>query len=306
MTAADGPSAAPPPGTAAAGAAPAAPAAPAFEVRDVEALEHFHQIEEVQREAWGFADKEIVPQSVLLAIRNAGGLVLGAFEPGGRLDGFAFSFLAERGGERFHHSHMAAVRPGCKGSGMAFALKQAQRSRVLELGIDLVTWTYDPIEARNGAFNVRKLGVTAHRYLDDIYGLSSGFIHGGMATDRVAVRWELRSPRAVERAEAGLAPTAPPPDGVPCANETRRDEAGRRVPVAWAWDSVEERVLVEIPSDIQALKREARLSAKAWRLHIREGLGRLLGEGYRIDDFHARDGDPGEGRRPFYLLRRAG
>ena len=285
---------------------PIAPAgtALAFEVCDVEALGDYIQVEDVQREAWGFADKEIVPQSILLAIRNAGGIVIGAFEPCGRLGGFAFSFAAERDGERFHHSHMAAVRPRCSGKGMAFALKQEQRRRVLELGFDRITWTFDPIEARNAAFNLRKLGVIAHSYLDDIYGLSSGFIHGGMATDRIAVRWLLNSDRARERAEHGPPPATPPPEGVPCINETQRNEAGRRVPVAWAWDSVEETVLVEIPSDIQALKREARLSAKSWRRHIREGLGRLMGEGYEIVDLFDSPAEGAEERRPFYLLQR--
>ena len=62
-----------------------------FEIREVEDLEGLLAIEEIQRQGWGFADKEIVPESVLVAIQRAGGLILGAILPGGEMGGFVFS-----------------------------------------------------------------------------------------------------------------------------------------------------------------------------------------------------------------------
>ena len=266
----------------------------------METLDEFFAIEEIQRDAWGFADKEIVPQSILVAIRNAGGLVLGGFLPDGEMGGFAFSFLAGKERDLHHHSHMAAVKGRLRGSGLALAVKRAQRRRVLDLDLDRITWTYDPLEARNGAFNVRKLGAVAHRYIEDIYGLSSGFIHGGLPTDRVGVTWDLKSPEAIRLAQGRPPATLPPPEEAGRANRTEADGVGPRRPVAWQWDGLGPEVLVEIPRDIQALKGEARGTARSWRLHIREGLPRLFDEGYRIRGFHY---DEGEGR-PFYLLCR--
>ena len=272
-----------------------------FKIREVASLEEFIAIEEIQREAWGFADKEIVPESILVAIQKAGGLVLGAFSPAGRMEGFVFSVPGLKEGRAFHHSHMAAVRPPLQGSGIALALKREQRKRVLEMGLDRILWTFDPIEARNGSFNFRKLGVVAHRYIENLYGLSSGFIHGGLPTDRVEVVWDLNSERTLERAGGDPPPSTPPPEGLPRLNRTERDPSGRRAPVSWGWEGSSPAVLIEIPADIRALKETARPIARRWRMHIREGLGALLGEGYRIEGFHLLRG---EDPRPFYLLRK--
>ena len=270
-----------------------------FEVREVKTLDEFFAIEEIQRDAWGFADKELVPQSILLAIGNASGLVLGGFLPDGTMGGFAFSFLAGQEGEYHHHSHMSAVLRRHRGTGLALAIKREQRIQVLGRGLDRITWTYDPIEARNAAFNMRKLGVVADRYLEDVYGLSSGPVHGGLPTDRIAVTWNLKSAKVRRLAGDDPAPAEPPPEDARAFNRTEVDDDGRRKPTAWEWDAAETPALVEIPSDIQALKLEARPLAKAWRMHIREGLGRLFEEGYRINGFHLTDDAE---RRAFYRL----
>ena len=272
-----------------------------FEIRDVTTLEEFLAVEEIQRDAWGFADKEIVPQNVLLAIRSAGGLVLGAFLPEGEMGGFVFSIPGQKDGKNFHHSHMAAVRRHSRGSGIALALKREQRRRVLALGLDRIRWTYDPLEARNASFNCRKLGVVADRYVEDIYGLSSGFIHGGLPTDRVAVTWELDSPMVKALAEGVPPPLAPPPDAVKRANHTALAAAGVRRPVGWDLETIGPDALVEIPSDIQRLKGEVRAVAREWRMHIREGLPALFERGYSITGFFF----DREGGRPFYLLTRS-
>jgi predicted GNAT superfamily acetyltransferase len=277
--------------------------APGFEIRDVRTLEEGHQAEEIQRAAWGFADKEIVPQNTLLAVRSAGGIVTGAFLRDGTMAGFLFSFAAMRDGEVYHHSHMAAVHPAHQGLGVAYALKMDQRRRVLDLGLDRIVWTFDPLESRNGALNLRKLGVVAHEYKEDIYGLSSGPVHGGMATDRVTARWDLNAEGVRRRAEEGPPRMEPPPGDVAQVNRVDTDAKGRRVPIGWDWGCLGDPMLVEIPWNIAGLKRDARMIARDWRMHIREGLRRLLGEGYEIIDFFVDgDGDP----RSLYLLRRSG
>jgi predicted GNAT superfamily acetyltransferase len=217
--------------------------------------------------------------------------------------GFLFSFAAMKDGEVYHHSHMAAVHPAHQGAGIAYALKMDQRKRVLDLGLDRIVWTFDPLESRNAALNLRKLGVVAHEYKEDIYGLSSGPVHGGMATDRVTVRWDLNAEGVRRRAEEGPPATEPLPADVARINRTVVDGEGRRIPTGWDWALAGSRVLVEIPWDIGALKLDSRMVARDWRMHLREGLGRLLGEGCEIVDFFVDgDGDP----RSFYLLRRSG
>src|SRR5258705_9576692 len=57
-----------------------------FYIRDVEGEAEHHAIEDIQKEAWGFNDLDIVPAATLIATQHAGGIVLGAFE-GSRMIG---------------------------------------------------------------------------------------------------------------------------------------------------------------------------------------------------------------------------
>src|SRR5215470_12464889 len=64
-----------------------------FSIREVSSMEEFHAVEEIQSEAWGFSELDVVPMGQLVAAKWAGGPVLGAFE-GPRMIGFAYGFPA--------------------------------------------------------------------------------------------------------------------------------------------------------------------------------------------------------------------
>ena len=121
-------------------------------VRDVESDGEFHTIEDIQKEAWGFNDLDTVPAATLMATHHAGGVTLGAFD-GGTMIGFAYGFAAYEEGRTSIHSHMLAVRPSYRNCQAGFYLKLAQRERVLEKGLDEITWTYDPLQSLNAHLN---------------------------------------------------------------------------------------------------------------------------------------------------------
>ena len=54
----------------------------------------------------------------------------------------------------------------------------------LAMGIDLIEWTYDPLQALNAHLNFAKLGVVVQEYAENIYGESSSPLHHGTPTDR--------------------------------------------------------------------------------------------------------------------------
>ena len=66
-----------------------------FYIRDVDGEDEFHAVEDLQKEAWGFSDLDIVPAATLIATGHAGGSLLGAFERN-RMIGFAYAFPAWR------------------------------------------------------------------------------------------------------------------------------------------------------------------------------------------------------------------
>lgn len=150
--------------------------------------------EEVQREVWGVDDLEIVPASQMRAAIHAGGHVLAAFE-GEALVGFAYALVATPHGAGMSgvglHSHMVAVLPTHRGRGLGRRLKWFQRRWCLERGMRWISWTFDPLQARNANLNFRHLGVICHDYLVDFYGLMPGTLGGGQPSDRLLALWLL-------------------------------------------------------------------------------------------------------------------
>ena len=152
-------------------------------------------------------------RSMLLALDFAGNTVLVATatgatggEPAGNPVGAALGFLGWTDGIHLH-SHMAAVVPWQRGSGVGHALKLFQRAVCLQHGIAEMRWTFDPLIRRNAHFNLVNLGAEVVRFLPDFYGRLDDVITGSDRSDRFEVRWRLDSPRT-RRALAGARPPA--------------------------------------------------------------------------------------------------
>ena len=162
-------------------------------IRALETLDDFRAVEDLQQKVWNVADREIVPALHFIPAAAVGAIVLGAFE-GDRMVGFVYGFPGFEGEHRIIHSDMLAVLPEMRGRGLGLALKLAQRDAALAKGIDRITWTFDPLQARNAHLNFTRLGVTSDRYLRDFYGETTSPLHRG-GTDRLWVTWDLRASR---------------------------------------------------------------------------------------------------------------
>ena len=138
---------------------------------------------------------------MLLVSTRIGGLVVGAFDQG-RLVGFAFALPGVRDGKPFQWSHMLGVDSGIPGFADSVAPQGRARRLVMASGVDLIAWTYDPLQAANAHLNFAKLGTVAREYHLDAYPGSSSSLHAGTATDRLIAEWWLRSDRVVERLAA--------------------------------------------------------------------------------------------------------
>src|ERR1700693_4730381 len=139
---------------------PSQVAAP-VEIRLVRTHDEFAACEAMSRDIWGAAERNVVPRELLLTMQHNGGLVHGAFLPQGRLVRFLFGFAGLRAGQLRLCSHQLGVIPELRGAGVGIALKQAQRKDALRLGYPLVSWTFDPLAARNAYINLHRLGCTS-------------------------------------------------------------------------------------------------------------------------------------------------
>jgi predicted GNAT superfamily acetyltransferase len=140
-------------------------------VRKVESVAELRACQALQRRTWGITEEGyVLPVSVMAGAGKVGGLVLGAFDPHNTLIGFTFAFLGRLNGRLILYSQLAGVDPDHQGSGIGRILKQEQRRRARELGLEAVVWAFDPLQASNAAFNLAVLGAIARTYEVDLYG----------------------------------------------------------------------------------------------------------------------------------------
>jgi predicted GNAT superfamily acetyltransferase len=270
----------------------------AFTIRDLMTYDELLQVHQVQQAVWGFSEPDtgLYPPFLLTASKN-GGVVLGAFDPQDQMIGYIFSFLGrEPSGPLKLCSQTMGVLREWRSRGVATALKWAQRERALAAGLPLITWTYDPLETPNAWLNMHKLGAVSRRYWRNIYGERFGALNEGLPTDRLLVEWWIRGKQVGAKANAGV-----------------KVESLETVPVfAVAGEGISRRVTafhadldapclyLDVPANIQHLKRTDMALALDWRLRVREAFEVYLGRGYLVTDF-IRRGERGADRNSYFL-----
>jgi predicted GNAT superfamily acetyltransferase len=168
-----------------------------IEVRALTEHEQFREAVALQQEIWGFTDIELLPVRLFVVATKVGGHAFGAYDDG-RMAGFCLAIpgLKPAGGY-YLHSHMLGVIGAYRNAGVGRMLKLEQRKDALHRGIELIEWTFDPLEIKNAYFNMERLGVIVRRYLPNQYGTTTSHLHGGLPTDRLVAEWWVASPRAI-------------------------------------------------------------------------------------------------------------
>lgn len=175
----------------------------AITVRPLETQQDFEAAVELQKEIWGFDDIELIPMRLFIVATKVGGQAFGAFD-GSRMVGYCLAIPGLKpGGETYLHSHMLGVKPGYRDSGIGRRLKLKQREEALARGIQLVEWTFDPLELKNAYLNIERLGAIVRRYVRNQYGTTTSHLHGGLPTDRCVAEWWLASPRVKAIVDGG-------------------------------------------------------------------------------------------------------
>jgi predicted GNAT superfamily acetyltransferase len=256
-------------------------------VRPLTTLDECHQVAALEKAVWDFTDAEdVVPPSLLIVSIKRGGLLLGAFDDGGTLQGFVYSMPAVKDGRLTHWSHMLAVVPGARGTGLGLRLKLAQRDHVLRAGVDLIEWTFDPLQALNAHLNFARLGVVVEEYEEDVYGRSTSPLHLGTPTDRFVAEWRLTAPHVERRISMPVASLIRDSSVMAAVPVNRAQEKGEWLePSAPMLDASDRRLLVEIPTDFTEMQGRAPDLAMEWRMVTRSVFETYLRRGYRVVDF---------------------
>jgi predicted GNAT superfamily acetyltransferase len=255
-------------------------------IRSLTTHDDFKRVVELECGIWGYTDAtDAIGVPMLIVTVKRGAILLGAFDAD-RMVGFVYSFPGLRSGRATQWSHMLGVVDLYRGSGVGRMLKIEQRRITLEMGLDLIEWTYDPLQAVNAHLNFRRLGVTVDEYALNVYGDSPSPLHQGTPTDRFIAQWYIRAPR-VEQA-LGLA--SDPSAGTsirrdaPFVNAAEeREEWLEPSRVELVRSDPELRVTIPVGFTEMQL-REPDL-ARRWRQHTREIFTHYLTRGYTVVDF---------------------
>jgi predicted GNAT superfamily acetyltransferase len=234
----------------------------------------------VLAEIWGPGrDGGPIPTELLRALAHAGNYVVLARDREGPV-GACVGFLGAPSGETLH-SHVAAVSPRVRGAGVGHAIKLHQRAWAAERGIARITWTFDPLIRRNAYFNLTKLGARAQEYLVDFYGSLVDVVNDGQGSDRLLVSWDVVGRPAPDDPPANPVDVlVVGPDDRPLVHSVPTDAPALRI---------------QIPSDVEALRRIRPDLAHEWRAVVRQVFATELADGARVTGFD---------RSGFYLVER--
>jgi predicted GNAT superfamily acetyltransferase len=163
---------------------------------------------DLQKRVWGYSDVDTVPDQIFIVARESGGQVLGAFREEEPI-GFALAFAGSHHGTVHLHSHMVGVAPEYQDRGVGRMLKLAQREDAIARGINLIEWTFDPLQLKNAHFNLVRLVAIVRRYIPNFYGRTSSPLHAGLPTDRLVAEWWIQSVR-VRNLLGGAPPVSKP------------------------------------------------------------------------------------------------
>jgi predicted GNAT superfamily acetyltransferase len=263
-------------------------------IRRAETIAEYRACQDVQRGAWGISDESyVVPVATMVGANLHGGLVLGAFLPGGDAVAMSFAFLGRIADRLCLYSQLTGVLPAYQSRGLGYRIKLLQREFARSDGIERIAWAFDPLQAGNAYFNLVRLGASAGYYVENMYGPRTDALNAGVPTDRLIVEWNIQDeaklvtidtisdlPRLVEREQGGNEPVA----------------------ISDAMSLRPLRILLEIPAEFALLRRDTPAMAEQWRALVAQAFQAAFTAGYRAVHF-VRDDSLGK-RRGFYVLER--
>jgi len=254
---------------------------PSISYRDLISLEDFAIVVDLEREIWGPGYDEVVPVPILAVTVMRGGILIGAFD-GERMVGFVYSLAGIKHGKPTQWSHMAGVLEAYRSDGVGFQLKILQRERALAMGLELIEWTYDPMQAMNAHLNFAKLGVIAEEYEINVYGESTSPLHKGNPTDRFVAEWRVGDERVQQRLK-GAGPLAPVLTVEPAVKALPAGEWLEPAGIDLALDA--RRISVAIPTGFGRMLSESPDLAMEWRMATRGIFTTYFARGYQAVEF---------------------
>ena len=224
-----------------------------IQVRRLETLTDQTLGRQIFDQTWAMDSGTEITPNLLQAMVHSGAYLSGAFIDE-KCVGAAFAFPATTEGLHLH-SHMTAVLYKYRDQGIGYALKIDQWNWAKKNNYKEITWTFDPLVARNAKLNLIKLGVGISAYYPNFYGDMPDALNAGDESDRVMASWKVAGDQPVAKSVI-----------------TNPDKAD---------------TLIKIPEDIVTIRSEDISENLKWRHKVREEFMRAFEKGGKVVGFSA-------------------
>jgi len=208
---------------------------------------------EVFDSVWKLNNGTEITPNLLQAMIHSGAYLSGAFI-GQKCVGAAFAFPATSGGLHLH-SHMTAVLDEYRNQGVGYELKIDQWQWAKKNNYREITWTFDPLVARNAKLNLVKLGIDISSYYPNFYGDMPDALNAGDESDRVMASWKVVGDQPIAKSVISN-----PEKSV---------------------------ILIKIPEDIVAIRSKDISENLKWRHKVRDEFMRAFEKGGKVVGFSA-------------------
>ena len=250
-----------------------------MECRALTTMKELALVQELDMKIWGMDPVPLHQTST--AIKN-GGLMLGMFD-GEQLIGFSYSFAGMKEGKTYLCSHMLGIDPDYQSQGLGEIMKWKQREHAIDMGYDLMKWTYDPLETKNAKLNLSKLNGICDIYIENCYGNMTDKLNKGLPSDRFEIHWHLKSKHVAEKQSIAVE------DAVMLNKIYINDE---NLPVFQALENIAtdaDMYAMVVPKQFQALKLIDHKLAFDWRLKTREYFQKMFAKGFAVFHLEVQD-----------------
>ena len=224
-----------------------------IQVRRLETLTDQALGRQIFDQTWAMDPGTEITSNLLQAMVHSGAYLSGAFIDE-KCVGAAFAFPATTEGLHLH-SHMTAVLDKYRDKGIGYSLKIDQWNWAKKNNYKEITWTFDPLVARNAKLNLIKLGVDISAYYPNFYGDMPDALNAGDESDRVMASWKVAGDQPVAKSVI-----------------TTPDKAD---------------TLIKIPEDIVTIRSENISENLKWRHKVREEFMRAFEKGGKVVGFSA-------------------
>jgi len=224
-----------------------------IDIRSLKSISDQEYARNIFDNTWNMKSGTEITPNLLQAMVHSGAYLSGAFIDE-KCVGAAFAFPAKTEGLHLH-SHMTAVLDSYRDQGIGYALKIDQWQWAKKNNYKEITWTFDPLVARNAKLNLIKLGVDISAYYPNFYGDMADALNAGDESDRVMASWKVVGDQPVAKSLI--------------TNPDKSD------------------TLIKIPEDIVSIRSEDISENLKWRYKVREEFMRAFEKGDKVVGFSA-------------------